>query len=84
MVFMYVTTMAATLVTAYNLYATVFIRQLGQPGHEIAVVGSLLTIAIAVILFIAAVLIGIDGIRAYQRYREQPFEPVPAPGPASA
>src|SRR6266852_2873607 len=30
--FMYITTMAATLVTAYNLYATVFIKQLGQPG----------------------------------------------------
>jgi carbon starvation protein len=83
-VFMYVTTMAATLVTAYNLWATVFIRQLGQPGHEIAVIGSLLTIAIAVILFAAAVLIGVDGYRAYQRYRERPLEPVPAPGAASA
>jgi len=83
-VFMYVTTMAATLVTAYNLYATVFIKQLGQPGHEIAVIGSLLTIAIAIILFIAAVFIGIDGMRAYQRYRETPLEQVPAPGAARA
>src|SRR5262249_18720458 len=65
--FMYITTMAATLVTAYNLYSTVFIKQLGQPGREIAVVGSLLTIAIAVILFVAAIMIGIDGYRAYQR-----------------
>ena len=83
-IFMYITTMAATLVTAYNLYATVFIKQLGQPGHEIAVIGSLLTIAIAIILFVAAVMIGIDGIRAYQRYRETPLEPVTAPGAASA
>jgi carbon starvation protein len=83
-VFMYLTTMAATLVTAYNLYATVFIKQLGQPGREIAVIGSLLTIAIAIILFVAAVLIGIDGVRAYQRYRERPLEPVTAPGTASA
>src|SRR5438132_14191607 len=82
--FMYVTTMAATLVTSYNLYATVFIKQLGQPGHEIAVVGSLLTIAIAIILFVAAVMIGIDGLRAYQRYRERPAEQVPAPGAARA
>jgi carbon starvation protein len=82
--FMYVTTMAATLVTAYNLYATVFIKQLGQPGHEIAVVGSLVTIVIAGILFVAAVFIGLDGVRAYQRYREKPLEVVPAPGPASA
>jgi carbon starvation protein CstA len=83
-VFMYITTMAATLVTAYNLYATVFIKQLGQAGHEIAVIGSLLTIAIAIILFAAAVFIGIDGIRAYQRYRESPLEAVPAPGTAGA
>ncbi|HYY88441.1 MAG TPA: carbon starvation CstA family protein [Chloroflexota bacterium] len=82
--FMYVTTMAATLVTAYNLYATVFLKQIGQPGHEIAVIGSLLTIAIAIVLFIAAVFIGIDGIRAFQRYREAPLEAVPAPGAASA
>jgi carbon starvation protein len=83
-VFMYVTTMAATLVTAYNLYVTVFIKQLGQPGHEIAVIGSLITIVIAIILFVAAILIGVDGIRAYQRYRVRPLEPVTAPGTASA
>jgi carbon starvation protein len=82
--FMYITTMAATLVTAYNLYTTVFLKQLGQPGHEIAVLGSLLTIGIAIVLFVAAVFIGIDGYRAYQRYREQPLEPVPAPRAASA
>jgi carbon starvation protein len=81
---MYVTTMAATLVTAYNLYTTVFLRQLGQPGHEIAVIGSLLTIGIAIILFAAAVMIGIDGYRAYQRYQASPPQQVPAPGPASA
>jgi hypothetical protein len=62
----------------------VFIKQLGQPGHEIAVVGSLLTIGIALILFVAAVFIGIDGLRAYQRYRETPIEPVPATGTARA
>ncbi len=83
-VFMYITTMAATLVTAYNLYATVFIKQLGQPGHEIAVIGSLITIVIAIILFVAAVFIAIDGVRAYQRYRETPMGAVPAPGPANA
>jgi carbon starvation protein len=81
-VFMYVTTMAATLVTAYNLYATVFINQIGKPGREIAVIGSLATIAIAIILFVAAIMIGVDGYRAYQRYRESPLEPVAAPAGA--
>jgi carbon starvation protein len=84
-IFMYVTTMAATLVTAYNLYATVFAKQIGQAGHEIAVIGSLLTIGIAIILFVAAVFIGVDGYRAYQRYRESPLEEaVPATGAARA
>src|SRR5207248_9348080 len=47
-VFMYVTTMAATLVTIYNLYATVF----AKPGAAgIAVAGSLITMIIAVIIF---------------------------------
>jgi carbon starvation protein len=83
-VLMFITTMAATLVIIYNLYATVFIKQLGQPGREIAVIGSVITIGIAIILFVAAVFIGIDGIRAYQRYRETPLESVPAPGAARA
>lgn len=81
-VFMYVTTMAATLVTGYNLYATVFAKNIGVAGREIAVFGSLITIIIAIILFFAAVIIGVDGWRAVQRYRETPLET--APGAASA
>ncbi|HEY3118919.1 MAG TPA: carbon starvation CstA family protein [Chloroflexota bacterium] len=83
-IFMYVTTMAATLVTAYNLYATVFIKKLGVEGGEIAVVGSAITIGIAAVLFIAAIFIGLDGIRAYQRYRQQPPEVAPAAAPVTA
>jgi carbon starvation protein len=79
MVFMYVTTMAATLVTGYNLFATIFLKQVGKAGHEIAVVGSVITIGIAALLFIAALLIAIDGIRAYQRFRRQPLEVTPQP-----
>ena len=70
--FMYVTTMAACLVTAYNLYATVLVKNLGVPGHEIAVVASLVTIAIALLLFGAAILIGLDGLRALRRSRGRP------------
>jgi len=79
MVFMYVTTMAATLVTAYNLLETIFLKQVGKAGHEVAVVGSVITIGIAVLLFIAAILIAIDGIRAWRRYRKQPLEVAPQP-----
>jgi carbon starvation protein len=82
MVFMYVTTMAATLVTAYNLFVTIFVKQVGKAGHEVAVVGSVVTIGIAALLFIAAVLIAVDGIRAYQRFRRQPLEVAPQPATA--
>ena len=79
MVFMYVTTMAATVVTGYNLFVTIFLKQVGKAGHEIAVAGSVVTIAIAALLFIAAILIAIDGIRAWQRFRRQPLEVAPQP-----
>ncbi len=79
MVFMYVTTMAATLVTAYNLFNSIFLKQAGKAGHEVAVAGSVVTIAIAALLFIAAILIAIDGIRALQRYRREPLEVAPQP-----
>jgi carbon starvation protein len=82
-VFMYVTTMAATLVTAYNLYASILIKQIGKPGHEVAVAGSAITILIAVLLFLAALFIAYDGIRAFLRYRERPAEAAPAPQPTS-
>ena len=79
MVFMYVTTMAATLVTAYNLWTTIFLKQVGKAGGGIAVAGSIVTIAIAILLFLAAILIAVDGIRAWQRYRKQPLEVAPQP-----
>ncbi|MBV8083696.1 MAG: carbon starvation protein A [Chloroflexi bacterium] len=68
-VFMYITTMAATLVTIYNLWVTVFAKQ-GAAG--IAVAGSLITMIIAVIIFVAAVVIGLDTVKAYRKQRSSP------------
>jgi carbon starvation protein len=82
-VLMYVTTMAATVVIAYNLWATVLLKNLGVAGHQIAVVGSLITIGIAVVIFVAAILIAVDGVRAFNRYREGPQRAVPSPEPAT-
>jgi hypothetical protein len=76
---MYVTTMAATLVTAYNLFNTIFLKQVGKAGREIAVAGSVVTIGIALLLFVAAILIAIDGYQAVQRYRKKPLETAPQP-----
>ena len=80
MVFMYVTTMAATLVTAYNLYKTVATAE-GIAG--ISVFGAWAMILVALLLFVAAVVIAIDGYKAYSHYQRAPAEPVPAPGGGS-
>jgi carbon starvation protein len=76
MVFMYVTTMAATAVTAWNLYKTIVIR---DGVATISVIGAWAMIIVAALLFVAAILIAIDGYKAWTRFRTQPAEPVPAP-----
>lgn len=61
-VFMYVTTLAATLVTARNLYVTIV------PKGGAAAAGAWVMIVIAILLFLTALVIGWDGWQAYQRY----------------
>jgi carbon starvation protein len=78
MLFMYVTTVAANLVTAYNLYVTVFTGNLGQPGRIVPVLGSGLMIVVALLLVAAALVIGYDGWQAYRRFKAQPAAQVPA------
>jgi carbon starvation protein len=65
MLFMYITTLAATLVTARNLYVTIAAAPNMAP---ISVAGAWAMIIISVLLFVAALLIGWDGYLAYQRY----------------
>jgi carbon starvation protein len=62
MLFMYVTTLAATLVTARNLYVTI----VPMGGAEAA--GAWAMVLISILLFVAAIFIGWDGYQAYQRY----------------
>jgi carbon starvation protein len=74
-IFMYITTLAATLVTARNLYVTIAIA----PGMAaISVAGAWAMILISVLLFIAALLIGWDGYQAYQRYSKGGVARAPA------
>jgi carbon starvation protein len=61
-IFMYITTLAATLVTARNLFVTIV------PQGGVAAAGAWAMIIIALLLFVAALLIGWDGYQAYQRY----------------
>src|SRR6266571_9214833 len=78
--FMYLTTLASLLVTAYNIYANVYNPNLAA-GRMIPVLGSGLMVLVALLLVAAAVLIGIDGWRAFQKYRRQPAS---QPRPAAA
>lgn len=78
--FMYITTMAAILVTAYNLYASILSNP-AVASQAINSVGAVAMIIVAVLLFIAAALIGYDGWQAWNRYSKQP-RMAAAPGPA--
>jgi carbon starvation protein len=76
MLFMYVTTMAATIVTAYNLFVTIATR----PGMAaISVAGAWAMIAVAILLLGAAALIAWDAWQAWNRLRVAPAAPEQAP-----
>ncbi|HEY4689799.1 MAG TPA: carbon starvation CstA family protein, partial [Anaerolineae bacterium] len=65
MLFMYITTVAATAVTARNLFETIA----NNPNMSgLPVIGAWSMIVVAVLLIIAALFIGYDGLKAYQRY----------------
>jgi carbon starvation protein len=69
MLFMYITTIAATLVTARNLYVTIAINpKLGS----LPVAGAWAMILVSALLVVASLLIGWDGWQAYQRYSRTP------------
>lgn len=69
MLFMYVTTIAATLVTAWNLYQTIAIRE-GMAA--ISVLGAWAMIIVALLITVAALMIAFDGWRAWTRFKAAP------------
>lgn len=81
MLFMYITTMAATLITAYNLYASILSNP-AVASQPINVIGAVAMIIVALLLFVAAALIAWDGWQAWQRYGTKGV-PAAAPGPAA-
>jgi carbon starvation protein len=64
MLLMYVTTVASVLVTAYNLYFNVYLPNLSA-GRMLPAAGSGLMVLVAVLLVVAAVMIAVDGARAF-------------------
>jgi carbon starvation protein len=80
MVFMYVTTIAATLVTTRNLYRTIATKA-GAAG--ISVLGAWAMIVVGLLLAAAALLIAWDGWKAWLRFREAPAGSARAPAPSA-
>jgi len=81
MLFMYVTTMAAIVVTGYNLYASI----LSNPtiaAQPINFIGAVAMIIVAALLFVASVLIAYDAWRAWTRMK--PAAPVKGKEPVLA
>lgn len=73
MIFMYLTTMAAIVITGYNLYASI----LSNPkiaAQRINVFGAVGMIILAVLLFIAALLIAHDAWAAWGKMRVRPVQ----------
>jgi carbon starvation protein len=78
MLFMYVTTMAATAVTAYNLFATIATK---SGMATISVLGAWAMIAVAILLLVASAVIAYDAWIAWNRYRTAgTTQPAAAPG----
>jgi carbon starvation protein len=75
MLFMYVTTLFATAVTARNLYVTIA----SNPAMSgLPVAGAWAMIVLAALLIIAALFIGWDGLKAFQKYGATPAPSTPA------
>jgi carbon starvation protein len=80
MIFMYVTTLAATAVTARNLYVTIAAN---PKMTALPVAGAWAMIAVSALLFVAAIFIGWDGYKAYLRYRATHAAQAQRPAPAA-
>ena len=76
MIFMYVTTMAAILVTAYNLYASILSNPkiAAQPINSF---GAIAMLIVAGLLFIAAILIAWDAFKAWRKLDVKGATPTP-------
>ena len=72
MLFMYITTIVSTVVTAYNLWVTIIVNPVTN-SQFISVAGAWAMICVAILLIVAALFIGWDGLQAYRRYRTKPL-----------
>jgi carbon starvation protein len=74
MIFMFVTTIAALIVTCYRLFRAVFT---GAVKGE-AYIGNILMGLVAIFLIIAAIILAVEGLKAFGRYKTVRAEGAPA------
>jgi len=88
MFFMYVTTVFANLITAWNLYITVVAPNWGKPGYSgLAIIGASILVLLALFLVAAAIFLAWEGWKAYLRLKAQAQakeQPQAATGPLTA
>jgi carbon starvation protein len=77
-VFMYVTTMAAILVTLWN--QRLALQTSIANNQPVAIVGSIVMLILAALLFLAAAFIAYEGWQAFNRWRAAPARPAPVGG----
>lgn len=75
MIFMFITTIAALIYTSYGLLYRVFTGVV--KGTE-AIVGNTLMGFVGFFLVIAAIILAVEGVKAFNRYRAVKAEPAPA------
>jgi carbon starvation protein len=74
MIFMFITTIAALVVTSYRLFTAVFT---GAVKGE-AYIGNILMGLVAIFLVIAAIILAVEGLKAFGRYKVVRAEGAPA------
>jgi carbon starvation protein len=75
MIFMFITTVAALILTSFRLLSRVFTG--GAKGIE-AIVGNTLMGLVGIFLVIAAIILAVEGWKAFGRYRAIKGQPAPA------
>jgi carbon starvation protein len=75
MIFMFFTTAAALLVTSYRLFV---LQVLAGKVKGAALVGNTLMSLVAIFLVIAAIILAVEGVKAFGRYRVLKAQPAPA------
>jgi carbon starvation protein len=76
MIFMFFTTTAALLVTSYRLFV---LQVLAGKIKGAALVGDTLMSLVAIFLVVAAIILAVEGVKAFGRYRAIKAKPAPTP-----